>query len=108
MAVLMFLVRGAVGNLHDEPGDDSRDQIDRTMQGLGNQRETADQDADHEFGRGHSGTGHDRNRRDGGFLVVKVSAHERGCSSPSCKIKAPIKFVSYHSIAVTIVANRSD
>ena len=67
VAVMMFLVGRAVGNPHHHPGDDGRDQVDRRVQRFGDQRETADRDADHEFGRGHAGAGKNRNRRDAGF-----------------------------------------
>ena len=91
VAVMMFIVGGAIGNPHHQPGDDGRNQIDRTVQGLGNQRETADGDTDHEFRSGHAGAGNDRDRRDAGFGTVNGSGHGRGFSSPSCNIKAPIK-----------------
>ena len=70
VAVMMFLVRGTVGNPHHQPGDDGRDHVDRRVQRLGDQRQTADGDADREFGRRHAGAGEDRNRRDAGFDVV--------------------------------------
>ena len=64
VAVVMFLVRGLAGNPHHQPGDDGRDQVDGRVQRLGDQCETADGNADHEFGRGHDGAGQNRNRRD--------------------------------------------
>ena len=89
VAVMMFLVGGAVGNPHHQPGDDGRDQIDRGVQRLGNQRETADGDADHEFGRGHAGAGENRNRGDAGFDVGNgVGLMGGGLAAHPCNIKA--------------------
>ena len=90
VAVMMFLVGGPVGNPHHQPGDDGRDHIDRAVQRLGDQRETADGNADHELGGSHPGAGKDGNRRDAGFVVVNVMTHGRGFSSPAINIKAPI------------------
>ena len=87
VAVMMFLVRGAVGNPHHQPGDDGRDHVDRGVQRLGDQRETADGDADHEFGRGHAGAGENRDRGDCGFFAGSMGCHARRFSSPSVNIK---------------------
>ena len=78
MAVMMLFVGGAVGNPHHHPGDDGRDHVDRRVQGFGDQREAADGDADHEFGRGHAGAGKNRDRRDAGFYGVIGKPHGRG------------------------------
>ncbi len=67
VAVMMLVVGRPVGNPHHQPGDDGRDQVDRGVQRFGDQRQTADGDADREFGRGHRGAGEDRDRRDAGF-----------------------------------------
>jgi len=91
MTVMMLGVGGAIGKPHHQPGDDSRRQIDRTVQGFGNQRETADRDPDHEFRGRHAGAGKDRDRGDTGLGVVKGRVHGRGFSSPPCNIKAPTK-----------------
>ena len=93
VAVMMLLVRGAVGHLYHEPSDDGRNHVDRRVQRLGHQGEAADRYANHEFGRGHAGAGKNRNRRDAGFDGVIGRAHGRGFSSPSTNIKAPIKCV---------------
>ena len=66
VAVMMLLVGRLVGHPHHQPGDDGRDQVDRGVQGFGDQRQRADGDADHEFGRGHGGAGENRDRRDAG------------------------------------------
>ena len=67
VAVMMFLIGRRVGHPHDQPGDDGRDHVDGGVQGLGDQRERADRDADGEFRRSHAGAGEDRDRRDIGF-----------------------------------------
>ena len=107
VAVMMFLVGGPVGHPHHHPGDDGRDHVDRGVQRFRDQRETADGDADREFGRGHAGAGEDRDRRDAGFDGVGGFAHGRGFSSPSCNIKAPIGAQS-QPLGPCIVANCSD
>ena len=89
VAVMMLRVGGAVGNPHHHPGHDGRDQVDRRVQGLGDQGQAADGDADRELGGGHGGAGKDRDRGDAGFDGVNGLAHGRGCSSPSGNIKAP-------------------
>ena len=78
VAVMMLFVRGSVGNPHHQPGDDGRDHVDRGVQGLGDQRETADGDADREFGRGHAGAGEDRDRGDCGIFWLGAWAVMRG------------------------------
>ncbi len=108
VAVMMLLVRGSVGNPHHHPGDDGRDHVDRTVQGFGNQRQTADGDADHEFGRGHAGAGEDRNRRDAGFDGVGMFAHGRSFISPSVNIKAPISGAIASHLQERSVANCSE
>ena len=87
VAVMMFLVGGAVGHPHHQPGDDGRDHVDRGVQRLGDQRETADRDADHEFGRRHAGAGENRNRRDAGFDGVNGMAHGRGLAARHATLK---------------------
>src|SRR6476646_9833271 len=87
---MMLFVRRKVGHPHHQPGDDGRDHVDGGVQRLGNQRETADGNTDHEFGRGHAGAGKNRDRRDPGFDSVIGRTHGRGFSSPSLIIKAPI------------------
>ena len=67
VAVMMFLVGRRVGHPHHQPGDDGRDHVDRGVQGLRDQRQRADRDADGEFRRGHAGAGENRDRRDIGF-----------------------------------------
>ncbi len=94
MAVMMLLVGGAVGNPHHHPGDDGRDHIDRRVQGLRDQRETADRDADDELRRCHAGAGKHGNRGDAGFYGVIGMAHGPGCSRASCNIKDAIDDVS--------------
>ena len=42
VAVMMLLVRGAVGYPHHQPGDNGRDDVDRRVQRLGHQGEAAD------------------------------------------------------------------
>ena len=67
VAVMMFLIGRLVGHPHHQPGDHGGDHVDRGVQGLGDQRERADRNADGEFRRGQPGTGEDRDRRDIGF-----------------------------------------
>ena len=67
VAVMMFVVGGQIRHPHHQPGDDGRDHVDRGVQGLRDQRERADRDADREFGRGHAGAGEDRDRGDVGL-----------------------------------------
>ena len=71
VAVMMLLVRRLIGHPHHRPGDDGRDQVDRGVQGFGDQRQRADRDPDHELGRGHAAAGEDRNRGDRGFGGVR-------------------------------------
>ena len=75
MAVLMLLVGGQVGDPHHDPGDHGRGHVDRRVQGLGDQREAADGDANHEFRHRHPGAGEYRNSGDSGFGVGNLSAH---------------------------------
>ena len=83
VAVMMFVVGGQVRHPHHQPGDDGRDHVDRGVQGLRDQRERADRDADREFGRGHAGAGENRDRRDVRFDGVGA-CHGRRFSRASC------------------------
>src|SRR6266702_3893046 len=85
MAVMVLVVGRLVRHPHDGPGDDGRDQVDRGVQGFGDQRERADRDPDRELGRGHAAAGEDRDRCDRGFVVL--GAHGGGFSSPRVNIK---------------------
>ena len=90
VAVMMLLVGRLVGNPDHQPGDDGRDHVDRGVQGLRDQRERADRDADREFRRGHAGAGENRDRGDVRFVGVGSCcgcAHGRRFSSPSVNIK---------------------
>ena len=108
VAVMMFLVGGPVGNPHHHPGDDGGDHVDRRVQRLGDQGETADGDADRELGRGHAGAGEDRDRRDAGFDGVGGFVHGLRFSSRSCNIKAPIGGATSRHWGHSTVANCSD
>ena len=108
VAVMMLVVRGPVGNPHHQPGDDGRDHVDRGVQRLGDQRETADGDADHELRRGHAGAGEDRDRRDRGFFAVGMGCHGRRFSSPSVNIKRRSQAQSPLTCRKRFVANCSE
>ena len=82
MAIVMFVVCGAVGNPHHQPGDDGGDHVDRRVQRFGDQRETADCNADHEFSRRHAGAGKDRNNRDAGLDALAESTEQRSRDTP--------------------------
>ncbi|MEY9570555.1 hypothetical protein ABH978_006394 [Bradyrhizobium ottawaense] len=85
VAVMVLLVGRLVGHPHHSPGDDGRDQVDRGVQGLGDQRERADRDADRELGRRHAAAGEDGDRGDRGFAVL--GGHGGGFSSLARDIK---------------------
>ena len=108
VAVMMLVVRRPVGNPHHQPGDDGGDHVDRGVQRFGDQRQTADGDADREFRRGHRGAGEDRDRRDAGFDVVNGVGHGRRCSRPACQVKSADRARNRHSFAAWIVANYSE
>ena len=107
VAVMMFLVGRLVGHPHHQPGDDGRDHVDRGVQGLRDQRQRADRDADREFGRGHAGAGENRDRGDVG-LDGLGACHGRRFSRASVNIKAELeRAIATHS-QERFVANCSD
>ncbi len=108
VAVMMLLVGRLVRHLHHHPGDHGGDQIDRRVQRLGDQREAADRDADHEFRGRHRGAGQDRNRGDTGFFGRSLAVHRGGLAADHVTSKDGLGYAIATHSQKRIVANCSD